>query len=459
MATKTINVRFQQKYDTSANWALSTVKLLAGEMAIESDTGKFKFGNGKDVYKDLPYATIDQAQLDAIEDTCHVVDSIAARDELDKKKGDIAVVKELIANGKYSMTAYMCSPDSEGVLVWQALDGNYDANDVYFSENVTVTTTVGNISTSNKTPKELAFAGKNLNQVYEYLYAKEDNHVNFTGTSASITLSKTSDSLEVGSTYTLPTASVSTNPGKYGEYGGKKADGTTIANNKNLDDVKFDLVLKYAAPGASAVQIASATGASKIDATAVPDANKPSTMLATSSSITHTFSGTYANNASAYKPVTNLGNFVSAINSSSATTSANYDDGALGVAAKSATNMSNATYTVSGFRKWYYGGDTKTDFDVATIKGLTASAGAVANTTFELKAADYSGCSRIVIAIPSASNKTVKEVLLKSSSNADITGEFKQINSANNYDPVTHNVWEYKPASLDSTEVYTITIG
>jgi hypothetical protein len=191
-------------------------------------------------------------------------------------------------------------------------------------------------------------------------------------------------------------------------------------------------------------------------------------MIATADSITHTFSGTYANNASAYKPVTNLGNFVSAINSASATTSPDYADGAVGVGQKTATNMSNATYTVSSFRRWYYGGDNKTDFGVTTIKALTNSAGAVSGTTFELKAASYSGCSRIVIAIPKAAGKNVTEVLLKSSSNADITTEFKKINTAdnkieiggvNNYDPVEYNVWEYKPASLDSTEVYTITIG
>ena len=74
MATKTLNVRFQQKYDTAENWAKSTVVLLAGEMAIESDTKKFKFGNGVDVYEDLSYAGVDQAQLDAIEDNYyHVV--------------------------------------------------------------------------------------------------------------------------------------------------------------------------------------------------------------------------------------------------------------------------------------------------------------------------------------------------------------------------------------------------
>jgi hypothetical protein len=66
--TKILNVRFQQKYDTSANWAASSVILLPGEMAIESDTGKFKFGNGEKVYSELDYAGMDQAQLDATND-------------------------------------------------------------------------------------------------------------------------------------------------------------------------------------------------------------------------------------------------------------------------------------------------------------------------------------------------------------------------------------------------------
>ena len=35
MATKTLNVRFQQKYDTAANWLNSEIVMLAGEMAVE----------------------------------------------------------------------------------------------------------------------------------------------------------------------------------------------------------------------------------------------------------------------------------------------------------------------------------------------------------------------------------------------------------------------------------------
>jgi hypothetical protein len=472
MAEKQLNTIIVLKNDTKAAWdaVKDTATLRVGEIGIESDTGLFKIGKEKTegvlcTWAELDYANeIPEVDLSTVTNAVQVVDGTVADLEAGKVVGDMAIVRSVISGNIKSYTAYVWNGDA-----WAAMDGNYDAGNVYFSENVTVTTTVGNITTSNNTPKELQFAGKNLKQIYEYLYAKEDVQIAVTGTSAAISLSKSSDSLEVGSTYTLPTASVSTGTGKYGEYGGKDASGNKISKDTNLTDVKFNLSLKYTKPNGSAVEIATAENATSIAATSVPTANQPTDMTVVAGSLTHTFSGSFTNTASAYKPVTNLGNFVSAINSASATTSPNYADGALGVAARTtAKAMDNKTYTVSGFRKWYRGGDAKSDFSVTTIKGLTASSGAVSGQTFELKAADYTGCSRIVIAIPAASNIKVKEVLLKSSSNADITGEFKQVNTAdnvisiggvNNYDPVAHNVWEYKPAALDSTEVYTITIG
>ena len=137
--TKTLNVRFQQKIDTAANWLNSTIVLLAGEIAIESDTNKFKFGDGEHVFKDLPYAGIDQAQLDAIEDNYYRVipnegeaDAAAlARVVTTPKKGDIAVVERVIGgiSSVSSLTGYMYNGSA-----WQALDGNYDASNVYFDQ-------------------------------------------------------------------------------------------------------------------------------------------------------------------------------------------------------------------------------------------------------------------------------------------------------------------------------------
>lgn len=56
MAEKTISTRHKQKYDTSTNWATNNIVLLAGEIGIESDTNKFKVGNGTSTWNELDYA-------------------------------------------------------------------------------------------------------------------------------------------------------------------------------------------------------------------------------------------------------------------------------------------------------------------------------------------------------------------------------------------------------------------
>lgn len=56
MAEKTISTRQKQKYDTSTNWTTNNIVLLAGEIGIESDTNKFKVGNGTSAWNELDYA-------------------------------------------------------------------------------------------------------------------------------------------------------------------------------------------------------------------------------------------------------------------------------------------------------------------------------------------------------------------------------------------------------------------
>ena len=56
MAEKTISTRQKQKYDTSTNWTANNIVLLAGEIGIESDTNKFKVGNGTSAWNELDYA-------------------------------------------------------------------------------------------------------------------------------------------------------------------------------------------------------------------------------------------------------------------------------------------------------------------------------------------------------------------------------------------------------------------
>lgn len=49
------NPKIQLRHDTAANWASVNPVLLEGEVAIETDTGKLKIGNGTDNYNNLEY--------------------------------------------------------------------------------------------------------------------------------------------------------------------------------------------------------------------------------------------------------------------------------------------------------------------------------------------------------------------------------------------------------------------
>lgn len=58
MAIGIIQGRFQFQRGTHKEWTDSDLILLDGELAIESDTSKIKIGNGRSLYKDLPYIEI-----------------------------------------------------------------------------------------------------------------------------------------------------------------------------------------------------------------------------------------------------------------------------------------------------------------------------------------------------------------------------------------------------------------
>ena len=49
--------KFQQRNDTAANWTSANPTLLAGEMGYETDSGKFKFGDGTTAWTSLTYYT------------------------------------------------------------------------------------------------------------------------------------------------------------------------------------------------------------------------------------------------------------------------------------------------------------------------------------------------------------------------------------------------------------------
>lgn len=161
----TLNTKIVLRNDTAAAWAEHNPELRAGEAGVEVDTGYFKIGDGEHAWNDLPYAN----KFESTPVAAHY-EIIASDDQTDEaaiaaallaagavaKLDDVAVVKRLISNAKYQHTAYVFNGEA-----WAAMDGNYNAENVYFDENITITTAVGNIALSNGSA-EIPAAGKNL---------------------------------------------------------------------------------------------------------------------------------------------------------------------------------------------------------------------------------------------------------------------------------------------------------
>jgi len=58
-------VQIQIRRDTAANWTSTDPTLAQGEMGYETDTGKFKFGDGSTAWTSLSYFDVQAAQIDS----------------------------------------------------------------------------------------------------------------------------------------------------------------------------------------------------------------------------------------------------------------------------------------------------------------------------------------------------------------------------------------------------------
>lgn len=230
MAQKVLNTRTKQKVDTKSNWSTNNPVLLSGEIGIESDTNLFKFGDGSTQWNDLPYASASEEQIndliEAAADSVYMVTGTEAGDMADiaiavesPKKGDIAVVKRLIAAEKYSHTAYVYNGSA-----WEAADGNYDATNVYFGSDLVITANIGVQTIDASGSRTLQTTGKNVKQVLDMIVASEKNP-SITKPTAAINSSNIGTK-EVGTNIAVQ-YSFATNPGSY-QYG--PATGVTFDN-------------------------------------------------------------------------------------------------------------------------------------------------------------------------------------------------------------------------------------
>ena len=197
MAKTEIKTTILLRNDSAAQWLAYDPVLALGEVGIESDTNRMKVGDGDSKWSELSY--IGNTYRDSIENDGSAI-------------GDIAVVKTEIANGKYSYTSYVWNGSA-----WEAMDGNYDASNVYFKDDLLTTAAIGNITLSGG-QATISAKGKNLNDVWETIFVKEDTG-SYISTNPSLTVSGTGTVyLEIG-TETSKSVTVSLNEdGKY-KYG------------------------------------------------------------------------------------------------------------------------------------------------------------------------------------------------------------------------------------------------
>ena len=341
--SKILNVTVQLRNGTAAEWADTSVAgkganrvLAKGELGIEIDTRLFKIGNGTDAYKDLQYANdfdVSKAQSSAYTITPtegqtdqEAFDAWKAEAENVANKGDIFIMKRLIAEGKYSYTGYVY--DGTNLV---AMDGNYSAENVYLADDITMAgnyTQVGNLTKTQTGTNTFSTKGKSVAEAFTEIFSKRLQPTITAQPAVSLTFSQ-AKAYEVGTVVT-PTYSASLNAGSY-TYG--PATGIT----------------------AQTWEVTNTAGGSATTATGTFD----NVTVVDGISYTITAKATYNEGAVAND---NLGSPSNPV---------------IKIAAGSASKTSSA---ITGYRNTFYGTTTnKTALDSDTIRTLTKSGKALAN--------------------------------------------------------------------------------
>lgn len=411
---KELNTRIQLKHGLAASWTEKNPVLLAGEMGIETDTLKMKVGDGTSNWKALGYLGANANDILAIinenRDSCTIVEVTEGKSDTEAlatisnpKNGDTAVLKKVISGDKKSYTAYVYDN------AWKAMDGNYNASNVYFDKDLTYTVQFGTLAQPSGSGTFSA-AGKNVEQVLSSLMAKEANPSK-SNPAVSFSVEEGFGTFEIGTKKNLTyTAALSAGSYTYGPATGITAQTwevscTGVTGTKSTANGTFENV------------VAEAT-AKKITATA-----------------------TYNEGAI---PVTNLGN--------------PYPAGK--IAAGSASKNSGE---LKGVRYMFWGpmNDADAALNSANIRALAHKQASSTGTLGTFGAG--AGAKKVVVAVPAG--RKITEVLMPSALNADVTALFvkqgsqSSVEGANGYTAASYDVYVYQPASIDAGETYSVTIG
>ena len=413
MPEKILKTRILLRNDETANWLKNQNTVLGqGEAGVEflaNGKTKIKIGDGVKKWSELPYVDgedIVKTQVFQIEAQAEQEDLTAIANAVGDavlQSGDIAIIKRVIASEKYEYTAYVYNG-----TVWCAMDGNYNAENVYFDKDLVTTSAIGNITLTNG-QATIAATGKNLKQVFDTIFVKEKNP-SVTQPSVGVTLGN-SGAKEVG-TKIIPSYTTSFNGGKY-EFGPATGCNPT---SWSVTDSDGSAPLTTATGKFAEITVADDTNY-KVNAT--------------------------VNYSEGAIPVTNVGN--------------EYAAGKIVAGSKSATSSA-----ITGYRNSFYGTLTeKGELTSDIIRSLKKSNKALTNgNSFDITIPV--GAKRVVFAYP-ATLRDVTSVKDVNGLNAEISGAFTKstlsVEGLNNFQGINYKVYITDFAEAVATaNTYKVTI-
>lgn len=322
------------------------------------------------------------------------------------QQGDMAVVASAIDGDDGSKKSYTAYVYDEGA--WKAMDGNYDASNVYFDADLTYTAGIGVLAAPTGSAT-LAAKGKSVKEVLASILAKEA-YPNATNPAVSISGESGYGTFEVGTLKNLAyTGNLSAGSYTYGPATGIAATSWS----------------------------ASCTGVTETKTT---KSGTFENVMADTTVKTVTVTAHYGDGAI---PVTNLGN--------------PYPSKQI-----KAGSASKSSSQLRGVRYMFWGPmTTDAELNSANIRALAHKEEAKAKglSTFGAGA----GAKKVVVAVPAG--RKITKVLMPSALNADVTALFvkqgtqSQVEGANAYAAAAYDVYVYQPASIDAGETYSVTIG
>lgn len=419
-----LNTRIVLRNDTAGNWSAADVNsdlvLLKGEIGIEYDsTGKvrMKIGDGIKNWSVLDYFGGEEAKV-------YQTDSFEKLPITDVAIGDTGIVKTLISDDKYSYTGYVYTESG-----WAAMDGNYNAENVYFDDDILVTTKIGTIQTLTNGQATLSAKGKNLMTVLSSLMA-ERKVPSATVPSGTVELTNNSNKnylVEIGSSVTPAwKTTFSTGSYTYGPATGSTATAATIALSTDANNK---------------VEIAADTMNNKtgsLSAFTVVDDTK------------HYVKVTYGWTAGTSTPIDNFGD--------------EYTDTSKNLPIQAASGKSDtSTYYIQGYRKAFHGSkDSPVELTSANIRQLTGNAASDNTLTVTV----IEGAKQVIIAVPA--NRKVTKVADEAAFGTDIFEKFDvstisiggadaTADSIGNY-ATDYTVYVYAPKAALGANTYTVTL-